>query len=149
MKWMEAIQELAGEVRQADQTIMFCCEFLIWPHRRKKLAPTPALMELSSQQLAWSANGSLHFVCCCKDLSLSFSSQLRWFYPAKVQLQFDFWNRIQFPIEWRVAGGDLLEQNPLWVDHDHDHPPLIMLLVMRRITRWWWRIIANICWDRT
>ena len=52
---MEAIQELAGEVRQADQTIMFCCEFLIWPHQRKKLAPTPALMELSSQQLQMEA----------------------------------------------------------------------------------------------
>ena len=40
---MEAIQELAGEVRQADQTIMFCCEFLIWPHQRKKIGPHPGL----------------------------------------------------------------------------------------------------------
>ena len=40
---MEAIQELAGEVRQADQTIMFCCEFLIWPPPEKKIGPHPGL----------------------------------------------------------------------------------------------------------
>ena len=123
------------------------------PPEKKNWPPPRPWWNFPHNNWPGSANGSLHFVCCCSDLSLSFSSQLRWFYPAKVQLQFDFWNRIQFPIEWRVAGGDLLEQNPLWVDHDHDHPPLIMLLVMRRITRWWLHIFVEIepnpqykCW---
>ena len=150
-EWKRFRSWQARFVRQIKQ-LCFAASFSFGPHQRKKLAPTPALMELSSQQLAWLCKWKPS-PCLLLLRSLSFSSQLRWFYPAKVQLQFDFWNRIQFPIEWRVAGGDLLEQNPLWVDHDHDHPPLIMLLVMRRITRWWLHIFVEIepnpqykCW---
>ena len=151
-EWKRFRSWQARFVRQIKQ-LCFAASFSFGPTREKNWPPPRPWWNFPHNNWPGSANGSLHFVCCCSDLSLSFSSQLRWFYPAKVQLQFDFWNRIQFPIEWRVAGGDLLEQNPLWVDHDHDHPSLIMLLVMRRITRWWLHIFVEIepnpqykCW---